>query len=122
MLRTLSFFICAVSASNSRSTLSSMTSVLVVFAPVMPSLKAEVMCEFCSRTWRWVRTSFFCTTPQVTARTGITTSTHSASFQFRSSIDTAAPIRYAMSHTPSIRPQASVEAILSVSDMTRAWI
>ena len=52
MARTLSRFISPVRSSNSCSTLSSMTSVLVVFAPVMPSLNAPVIFEFCSRTRR----------------------------------------------------------------------
>ena len=50
--RTLRRFISPVRPSNSCSTLSSMTSVFVVFAPVMPSLKAPVIFEFCSRTLR----------------------------------------------------------------------
>ena len=57
--RTLSRFISPVSPRNSCSSFSSMTSVFVVFAPVMPSLKPEVIFEFCSRTRRWWNTSFF---------------------------------------------------------------
>ena len=50
--RTLSRFISPVSPRNSCSIFSSITSVFVVFAPVMPSLKPEVIFEFCSRTRR----------------------------------------------------------------------
>ena len=50
--RTLTRFISPVRLSNSVSIRSSMTSVFVVFAPVMPSLNAPVICELCSRTRR----------------------------------------------------------------------
>ena len=56
---TLSRFMTPVKPRNSRSIFSSITSVFVVFAPVMPSLKPEVILEFCSRTLRWWNTSFF---------------------------------------------------------------
>ena len=49
---TLKVFISPVSSSNSRSILSSITRVFIVLAPVMPSLKAEVIRELCSRTLR----------------------------------------------------------------------
>ena len=55
----LSRFISAVSPSNSVSVLSSMTSVFMVFAPLMPSLNAEVICEFDSLTLRWYFSIFF---------------------------------------------------------------
>ena len=122
MARTLRRFISPVRSSNSCSTLSSMTSVLVVFAPVMPSLNAPVIFEFCSRTRRWKKTSFFWKYPPEITSTGTMTITHSASFQLSANIITIASSRYAMYHTASIRPQASVLAMRSVSDMTRAWV
>ena len=57
MARTLILRISEVRVSNSRSILSSSTRDLTVGAPVMPSLKAPVMREFCSRTCRWSTTS-----------------------------------------------------------------
>ena len=122
MARTLMRFISPVRPSNSRSTLSSITSVLVVFAPVMPSLNAPVMREFCSRTRRWKKTSFFWKYAPETTRTGTITITHSARCQLSTNIMTTANSRYAMYHTPSMSPQASVLAMRSVSDMTRAWM
>ena len=50
--------ISAVSATKSRSILSSMARVLIVRAPVMPSLKLPVIFELISRTRRLTRTSF----------------------------------------------------------------
>lgn len=50
------------------------------------------------------------------------TITHSASFQLSTNIITIASSRYAMYHTASINPHASVLAMRSVSDMTRAWV
>ena len=119
--RTLTFFMSAVSSSNSFSILSSTTSVFVVVAPVMPSLKAPVMREVFSRTCRWKNTSFFWKYMDEIATIGTITSTHSAIFQLRMSIITMAHTRYAECHTPSAMLQASVLAMRSVSDMTRAW-
>ena len=48
--------------------------------------------------------------------------THSASFQLSANIITIASARYATYQTASIRPHARIVAILSVSDITRAWI
>ena len=55
--RTDFFFIASVSARKSFAILSSMTSVLMVLAPVMPSLKSLVILEFSSRTSRLTRMS-----------------------------------------------------------------
>ena len=120
MVRTLTARISEVSASNSRPILSSRTRDLTVGAPVMPSLKAPVMREFCSRTLRWSTTSFFWNQIDEISRTGTTIITHSASFQSSASIITITQPRYDRFHTPSIMSQAIVPEILSVSDMTRA--
>ena len=80
-----------------------------------------MICELCSRTLRCRNTSFFWKYMLDRTRTGTITITHSASFQFRMNIMATAKIRYAMYQTPSMMPHASVLAMRSVSDMTRAW-
>ena len=56
------------------------------------------------------------------ASTGTIAITHRASFQLRANIITIASARYDTYQTASMRPQARIVAILSVSDITRAWI
>ena len=70
---------------------SSVPRVLVVLAPVMPSLKDPVMREFSLRTLRFHRRMRFWKYPVSTAITGTMTMTTRASRQFRASIAAKVP-------------------------------
>lgn len=70
---------------------SSVPRVLVVLAPVMPSLKEPVMREFSFRTFRFQRRMRFWKYPVSTAMTGTMTMTTRASRQFRASMAAKVP-------------------------------
>ena len=70
---------------------SSVPRVLVVLAPVMPSLKEPVMREFSFRTFRFQRRMRFWKYPVSTAITGTMTMTTRASRQFRASMAAKVP-------------------------------
>ena len=70
---------------------SSVPRVLVVLAPVMPSLKDPVMREFSFRTLRFHRRMRFWKYPVSTAITGTMTMTTRASRQFRASMAAKVP-------------------------------
>jgi len=70
-----------------------MTSVFIVFAPVMPSLKLPVIFEFISRTSRLTRTRRLWNTENSSTMIGIIVSTISASFAFMTSMTIIAPTR-----------------------------
>ena len=80
-----------VSARKVRTVCSSVPRVLVVLAPVMPSLKDPVMREFSFRTLRFHRRMRFWKYPVSTAITGTMTMTTSASRQFRISMAAKVP-------------------------------
>ena len=81
----------SVSDLKSCSIRSSMTRVLTVFAPVMPSLKLPVIFELISRISRLMCTSFFWKIENSTTSSGRIASTSSASFALTMSIATIAP-------------------------------
>ena len=54
--------------------------------------------------------------------TGVSATTHSARRQLMTNMTTITPTRYERFHTVSIRPQATMEPMRLVSDMTRAWM
>ena len=86
-------FMSSVVSPKSRAILSSMTSVLVVFAPVMPSLKLAVICELISRTRRLSTVSLPWNSAAISVMMGVSATTHSASFQFIMNMTTMTPMR-----------------------------
>ena len=111
-----------VSSTNFSLISSSMTSVFIVFAPVMPSLKSPVICEFISRTSRLTRISRFWNIEKRTAISGTTVTTSAASLALTANMTIIAPIKYVPCHTPSIIDHEMREPIREVSLITRAWI
>ena len=83
--------ICRVRLRKASAVCSSVTSVLVVRAPVMPSLKAPVMREFSLRTFRFQWRMRFWKYPVRMAITGTMAMTASASLQFRASMAAKVP-------------------------------
>ena len=92
-LRTLLRSMLPVSAVKWSVILSSMTRVLTVFAPVMPSLKLPVMRELISRISRFTRTSFFWNREKSTAMSGTMSETSAARRAFSENMTIIAPTR-----------------------------
>ena len=66
---------------------------MIVFAPVMPSLKSLVICEFSSRISRFTATSRFWKMVNSTTSTGRIITTISASFALIRNMTSTAPTR-----------------------------
>ena len=88
----------------------------------MPSLKLPVIWELISRTRRLSTVSLLWKKAAIRVMTGVSATTHSARRQLMTNMTTITPTRYERFHTVSIRPQATMEPMRLVSDMTRAWM
>ena len=87
-------FLCfSVSAVKDLPISSSMTRVFIVRAPVIPSLKAPVITEFCSLISRLSFVSLAWKKEKSRTVTGRTASTRSASLAFKASMTALAPTR-----------------------------
>ena len=101
---------------------SSITSVLIVFAPVMPSLKSPVIRLLSSRIRRLAWMSFFWKREYRTTMSGRISMTSSASRALTASMTASAPTRKVACHTHSIRLQETSVPMRPVSLMIREWI
>ena len=70
----------------------STTSVLVVLAPVMPSLKPPVILELASRMRRLPMTSFRWKKAEISATKGMMMTTQNASWAFRQNMEITQPM------------------------------
>ena len=116
------FLISEVSFTKSSAIRSSITSVLIVFAPVMPSLKSPVIRLFSSRIRRLASISFFWNRAYRTTISGRISMTRSASRALTASMTASAPTRKVACQTHSIRLQETSVPMRPVSLMTREWI
>lgn len=98
---------------------SSMTRVLEVLAPVMPSLKAPVILELSLRTLRFQWRMRGWNQPVSAATTGTMRMTTSASRQLSSSMAPKALSTYSTAQAISVKLQAILPAMRLVSFITR---
>ena len=115
---TETFFMDAVCSLNSVYILSSVTSVFIVLAPVIPSLNVPVMREFVSLILRLAKVSLFCMRDTTTVTSGTSASTMSVSFTFVLNITISAPIMYEPFQRQSRNDHDTREPILPVSLIT----
>ena len=109
---------CATSP-NSSMFISSRTRVLVVLAPLMPSLKPAVIWLLRLRTWRYASRIPFWNFQEITARGGSTSITTRASCQFSRNICTEQATRYTAPQHRSSSDQPMVSARRWVSLVMR---
>ena len=112
--------ISSVISENSRRFWSSITSVLLVLAPVIPSLYARVISELMRRTRRLTARIRFWKTTVIMAIRGTMAIMGSASFQLIKSMVTILPSTKEAAQKISTRLHANMEPILLVSLMVRA--
>ncbi len=98
---------------------SSITMVLEVLAPEMPSLKAPVILELIFRTFRFQWRIRGWNQPVRAAMAGTTRITTRASCQFRASMAANTPTTYSSAQAMSVRFQAMFPAMRLVSFITR---